>query len=87
MQARYAAWCQRHGVTFKHLDNWPGYKSGALNYALQHLTHPDAEIIGVVDSDYQVRPDFLRACVPLFKDPWIGFVQAPQDYRGWDTAP
>jgi cellulose synthase/poly-beta-1,6-N-acetylglucosamine synthase-like glycosyltransferase len=80
------SWCQRHGVTFKHLENWPGYKSGALNYALRHLTDPDAEIIGVVDSDYQVEPEWLRRCVPLFTDPWIGFVQAPQDYRGWQHA-
>jgi glycosyltransferase involved in cell wall biosynthesis len=80
------SWCRRHNVTFKHLENWPGYKSGALNYALQHLTHPDAEFIGVVDSDYQVDPDWLRDCVPLFADPWIGFVQAPQDYRDWRQA-
>ena len=53
------AWCASHGVKFKHLENWPGYKSGALNYALRHLTDPDAEIIGIVDSDYQVDPGFL----------------------------
>jgi len=23
------SWCRRHDVTFKHLENWPGYKSGA----------------------------------------------------------
>ena len=34
------AWCARHGVKFAHLDNWPGYKSGALNYALRKLTSP-----------------------------------------------
>src|SRR5215469_32081 len=39
------AWCARRGVKFKHLENWPGYKSGALNYALRNLTDPDAEII------------------------------------------
>src|SRR5215470_13719701 len=81
------AWCARHGVKFAHLDNWPGYKSGALNYALRQLTSPDAEIIGVVDSDYQIEPGFLRRCAPAFADPWIGFVQAPQDYRGWQEAP
>jgi cellulose synthase/poly-beta-1,6-N-acetylglucosamine synthase-like glycosyltransferase len=80
-------WCRKHDVTFAHLENWPGYKSGALNYALRHLTHPDAEIIGVVDSDYQVEPGWLRDCVPLFADPWLGFVQAPQDYRDWRQAP
>jgi cellulose synthase/poly-beta-1,6-N-acetylglucosamine synthase-like glycosyltransferase len=52
-------WCARHGVTFAHLDDWPGCKSGALNYALRRLTSPDAEVIGIVDSDYQVDP--LRA--------------------------
>ena len=80
------AWCARHGVKFAHLDNWPGYKSGALNYALRQLTSPDAEIIGVVDSDYQIEPGFLRRCAPAFADPWIGFVQAPQDYRDWRQA-
>jgi cellulose synthase/poly-beta-1,6-N-acetylglucosamine synthase-like glycosyltransferase len=80
------AWCQRHGVKFAHLEDWPGYKSGALNYALRELTDPRAEIVGVVDSDYQLKPGFLRRCAPLFTDPWVGFTQAPQDYRGWSRA-
>ena len=80
------AWCARHQVKFAHLDNWPGYKSGALNYALRKLTSPEAEIIGVVDSDYQIEPGFLRRCAPAFADPWIGFIQAPQDYRDWRQA-
>jgi glycosyltransferase involved in cell wall biosynthesis len=58
------AWCERHGVKFAHLEDWPGYKSGALNYALRQLTSPDAEIIRVVDSDYQLEPGFLRRCAP-----------------------
>jgi glycosyltransferase involved in cell wall biosynthesis len=76
-------WCRRHGAKFAHLENWPGYKSGALNYALHHLTDPRAELIGVVDSDYRIQPGFLRRCAAAFTDPWIGFVQAPQDYRSW----
>jgi cellulose synthase/poly-beta-1,6-N-acetylglucosamine synthase-like glycosyltransferase len=80
------AWCARHGVKFAHLDNWPGYKSGALNYALRRLTSPEADVIGVVDSDYQIEPGFLRRCAPAFADPWIGFVQSPQDYRDWTQA-
>ncbi|HUB43299.1 MAG TPA: glycosyltransferase [Streptosporangiaceae bacterium] len=80
------AWCARHGAKFKHLENWPGYKSGALNYALREMTDPRAEIIGVIDSDYQLAPGFLRRCAPLFADPWVGFTQAPQDYRGWQRA-
>src|SRR5258707_894486 len=81
------AWCRRHGVKFAHLEDWPGYKSGALNYALREMTDERAEIIGVVDSDYQIEPAFLRRCAPAFAEPWVGFVQSPQDYRGWAHAP
>ena len=80
-------WCAEHGVTFAHLSDWPGYKSGALNYALRELTDPRAELIGVVDADYQLEPDFLTRCAPLFADPEVGFIQAPQDYRDWSHAP
>src|SRR5882757_1547194 len=83
------AWCARHGdqgFKFAHLDDWPGYKSGALNYVLRELTAADADVIGIIDSDYQVQPGWLRRCAPAFADPWIGFVQTPQDYRGWQSA-
>jgi len=79
-------WCARHNVKFAHLADWPGYKSGALNYALRSMTDERAEIIGVVDSDYQLSRDFLRRCAPLFAEPWVGFTQSPQDYRGWERA-
>jgi hypothetical protein len=73
-------------LTFLHLEDWPGYKSGALNHALTR-TDPRAEVIGIVDADYLVDPDFLSACAPLFADPEVAFVQTPQDYRGWEDAP
>ena len=82
-----ADWCERHRVKFAHLTDWPGYKSGALNYALREMTDPRAELVGVVDSDYQIEPAFLSRCAPLFADPDVGFIQAPQDYRDWSTAP
>ena len=82
-----ADWCTSHGVTFFHLADWPGYKSGALNVALREYTDPRAELVGVVDSDYQLDPDFLRRCAPLFADEGVGFIQAPQDYRDWEQAP
>src|SRR5260221_473382 len=81
------AWCRRHGVKFAHLEDWPGYKSGALNYALREMTDERAEIIAVVDSDYQIEPAFLRRCAPAFAEPWVGFVQSPQDYLGWAHEP
>jgi cellulose synthase/poly-beta-1,6-N-acetylglucosamine synthase-like glycosyltransferase len=78
--------CRELGPRFRfiHLENWPGYKSGALNFALTQ-TSPAAELIGVVDADYQVDPLFLRELVPAFTDPHLAFIQAPQDYR--DFAP
>ena len=60
-------WCAGHGVKFAHLADWPGYKSGALNYALRELTDEAAEVIGVVDSDYQIEPGFLRGCAPVLQ--------------------
>jgi len=50
---------------FMHLDRWPGFKSGALNFALTQ-TDPRAEIIGSIDADYQVDRDFLRDLTPFF---------------------
>ena len=67
---------------FMHLENWPGYKAGALNEATRRLPK-DVEIIGVVDSDYVVQPDWLRSTVGHFADPKVAFVQTPQNYRDW----
>ncbi|MEE9396946.1 MAG: glycosyltransferase [Methylococcales bacterium] len=76
--------CRRLGSKFRffHLDNWPGFKAGAINYALEQ-TAKDAEIIAVIDSDYIVEPHWLKSLVPYFEKPDVGFVQAPQDYRDW----
>ncbi len=74
--------CERLGPTFRffHLENWPGFKAGAINHALEQ-TAPDAEIIAVIDSDYIVSPDWLKCMVPYFDNENVGFVQSPQDYR------
>ncbi|MDX1605622.1 MAG: glycosyltransferase [Candidatus Competibacterales bacterium] len=76
------ALCARLGPRFRffHRETLPGYKAGALNLALRH-TAPDAEIVAVVDSDYQVRPEWLRDLVGAFADADTAIVQAPQDYR------
>ncbi len=78
--------CAGHDrIRFVHLENWPGYKSGALNYALS-VTDPRAEVVGIVDADYLVEPDFLARCAALFDDDRVGFVQTPQDYRDWEQS-
>lgn len=77
--------CVTLGTRFRFftLGKWPGYKAGALNFALQQ-TAADAEFVALVDSDYLVRRDWLRSLVPYFARAEVALVQAPQDHRGWD---
>jgi exo-beta-1,3-glucanase (GH17 family)/glycosyltransferase involved in cell wall biosynthesis len=74
--------CRSLGERFKFVneDNVSGYKAGALRLALAH-TAADADIIGVIDADYVVQPDWLAHLVPVFADPKVGMIQAPQDHR------
>ncbi len=74
--------CQKLGPRFRffHVAPLAGFKAGALNFALRH-TAADAEIIAIIDSDYQVDPPWLRDLVAAFEDERIAIVQAPQDYR------
>ncbi|MEO8938047.1 MAG: glycosyltransferase family 2 protein [Burkholderiaceae bacterium] len=67
---------------FYHLANWPGFKAGALNFGLQE-TDPRAEIVGVVDADYVVDPDWLKVTVGHFDAPRVAVVQCPQAHRDW----
>ena len=58
----------RRALQVRREDNLAGFKAGALRLALAH-TAADAEIIGVIDADYVVHPDWLKDLVPLFADP------------------
>lgn len=69
---------------FFHLPTWPGFKAGALNFALTH-THADAQVIGVVDADYVVRANWLRSSLGHFNRAEVGVVQAPQAHRSWQN--
>jgi hypothetical protein len=77
--------CQRLGERFRfyHVDRLSGAKAGALNFALRQAS-PDAELIGVVDSDYKVSRNYIASLVEFFDDPKIGFVQTPHAYRDWE---
>jgi exo-beta-1,3-glucanase (GH17 family)/cellulose synthase/poly-beta-1,6-N-acetylglucosamine synthase-like glycosyltransferase len=79
--------CQVLGERFKfvRVENLVGYKAGALRVALEH-TAPDAEVIGVIDADYVVNPDWLKDLTPLFADARVGIVQSPQDHRDGDQS-
>ncbi len=77
-------YCAKLGPRFRffHVSPLAGFKAGALNFALRN-TAPDAEIVGVIDSDYVVTTDWLKSLVPYFDRAEVGFVQAPQDHRDW----
>jgi cellulose synthase/poly-beta-1,6-N-acetylglucosamine synthase-like glycosyltransferase/exo-beta-1,3-glucanase (GH17 family) len=79
--------CLALGERFKFVnaESLPGFKAGALRLALAH-TAPDAEVIGVIDADYMVQPEWLKDLAPLFADPKVGMVQAPQDHRDGDRS-
>jgi exo-beta-1,3-glucanase (GH17 family)/cellulose synthase/poly-beta-1,6-N-acetylglucosamine synthase-like glycosyltransferase len=80
--------CTALGERFKFInaEKLLGYKAGALRLALAH-TAPDAEIIGIIDADYAVHPDWLKEVVPAFVDPKVGLIQAPQDHRDDQKTP
>ncbi len=79
--------CAKLGPRFKflNLQNITGFKAGALRIALEH-TAADAEIIGLLDADYVVSPNWLKDLVPAFEDPRVGLVQAPQDHRDGERS-
>jgi cellulose synthase/poly-beta-1,6-N-acetylglucosamine synthase-like glycosyltransferase/exo-beta-1,3-glucanase (GH17 family) len=79
--------CRELGARFKfvRVENLRGFKAAALRLAMAE-TARDAEIIGVIDADYVVDPEWLRDLVPGFADPKVGLIQAPQDHRDGDRS-
>jgi cellulose synthase/poly-beta-1,6-N-acetylglucosamine synthase-like glycosyltransferase/exo-beta-1,3-glucanase (GH17 family) len=79
--------CRALGERFKFInaEKVQGFKAGALRIAMER-TAADAEIIGIIDADYVVGPDWLKDLVPVFADPRVGLVQAPQDHRDGDRS-
>jgi exo-beta-1,3-glucanase (GH17 family)/cellulose synthase/poly-beta-1,6-N-acetylglucosamine synthase-like glycosyltransferase len=79
--------CRALGERFKFInaEKVEGFKAGALRIAMER-TAVDAEIIGIIDADYVVEPDWLKDLVPAFADPRVGLVQAPQDHRDSDRS-
>jgi exo-beta-1,3-glucanase (GH17 family)/cellulose synthase/poly-beta-1,6-N-acetylglucosamine synthase-like glycosyltransferase len=79
--------CRALGERFKFInaEKVQGFKAGALRIAMDR-TAVDAEIIGIIDADYVVQPDWLKDLVPVFADPRVGLVQAPQDHRDGDRS-
>ncbi|NMG44428.1 glycosyltransferase [Aromatoleum toluvorans] len=80
------AWIAHHPERFRFwtLPACEGFKAGALNFALAR-TDPRAEVIGVVDADYQVEPFWLREIMGHFASPEVAVVQAPQAHRDYES--
>ena len=78
--------CEELGDKFVFMNiKCTGFKAGALNAALES-TNKDAEIIAVIDADYVVESGWLVDLVPLFDDPKVAIVQAPQDHRDGEES-
>jgi len=79
--------CARLGERFRflHVEGITGAKAGALNWARSHMD-PRAELMGVVDADYIVEPNWLTDTVGYFEDPGTGFVQCPHAYRDYESS-
>ena len=77
--------CAKLGPRFRffHLDPWPGFKAGALNFGLKE-TDSRADVIAAIDADYVVRADWLKALTGYFADPKVAVVQCPQAHRDWE---
>ncbi|MFN9805113.1 MAG: glycosyltransferase [Betaproteobacteria bacterium] len=80
--AQWAAAQPDARLRFAQFEHLPGFKAGALNQALA-LTAPQAQWVAVVDADYVVDPQWLRAVQAHLQDPGVGVVQAPQAHRHW----
>lgn len=73
--------CATLGERFKffHIEKLSGFKAGALNY-LSTKTDKNSEYVSTIDSDYEIKPDFIKEALAYFNDPSVAFVQFPQAY-------
>jgi len=78
-------YCAKLGPKFRffHLEPWPGYKAGALNFGLT-ATDERAEVVAVIDADYEVREDWLSTLTGYFHDAKVAVVQCPQAHRDFE---
>jgi len=70
---------------FFHVSPLPGAKAGALNYCLE-VMHPETKFVAVIDADYLAEREFLTRLLPFFRNPRVGYVQTPHDYRDHEDS-
>ena len=80
--------CARLGARFRffHLGKWPGFKAGALNFALRE-TAPDASRGGRAGQRLHRAPRLASSHGAFLRRPEVGFTQSPQDYRDGAEKP
>jgi cellulose synthase (UDP-forming) len=72
----------RYGATLVHRENRIGYKAGAINDLIPHLTE---KYIALLDADSHAHESWLREVVPLMEqDETVALLQAPQAYGNLD---
>ncbi len=86
MATRVVHGYSRGGPLFVHREDLTGAKAGATSHVLAQHSDPHAELIAVVDANYHVEPDWLKAVVGHFEGRGVGFVQTPHAYRNWQNS-
>ena len=71
-------------VQHLHRERRTGFKAGALAVGQAEAR---GELVLILDADFVIRPDFLRAAVPHFADPGVGLVQARWGYLNPRVSP
>ncbi len=85
LRARVQACCPALGAPYVARPDRAGFKAGAINHVNKTYLE-GTDLIGIIDADYWVDPDWLKSTVGHFVDETIAFVQTPQDYRNEDES-
>jgi cellulose synthase (UDP-forming) len=80
------ALCEEKGALYLTRPDNADAKAGNINHALGVLRDdPDPpEFVAIFDADFVAHRDFLWRTIPLFHDPSVGLVQAPQHFFNSD---
>lgn len=74
-----------YGFTFVHRTNRAGFKAGAINDVIPHLTAP---YIALLDADQRPLTSWLKEIMPFVEsDPRLALVQSPQIYENYEGLP
>ena len=82
------AWCKRERGEVRAPQGLARDTSrGRSTTRCEHMVEDSCELIGVIDSDYQIEPHFLRRLRSAVRRREGGLHPSAQDYRDWESAP